>query len=275
MNSSSEQTIYFHVGTGKTGTTFLQYRVFPKFKGIHYIQRTQYKKAIKIIQSTTHPKYLVSREFDQQLEREVRAFAQTLPQATPIIVFRRHDSYIASQYRRFVKNGYTAPFSTFFNLQNDTGYFKQQDLNYYRQIEILEQCFEQKPIVLFYENMKQNPKAFIAQLATHLGVQIDYQEVDFSKKHASYSEQQLKAIQAVGKYINLRKRRVYKNGFLHLLFKMYLGSVRYTTLYIAKWLPSSFFSDQPLIDAQELQAVQAFYQADWTRCQSYAQQRND
>ena len=29
--------IFFHVGTGKTGSTFLQSRIFPKLKGIHYI----------------------------------------------------------------------------------------------------------------------------------------------------------------------------------------------------------------------------------------------
>ena len=113
--------IYFHVGMGKTGSKYIQYRVFPKFKGIRYIQRTSYNRAKKIIQKEDALKYLVSNEFDQQLEEEVKYWASTFPDTHPIIVFRRQDSWIASQYRRFIKNSYTFSFSEFIDLKNDQG----------------------------------------------------------------------------------------------------------------------------------------------------------
>ncbi|MCB0755510.1 MAG: hypothetical protein KDB98_07960, partial [Flavobacteriales bacterium] len=159
------KNIYFHVGTGKTGTTFLQYRVFPKLKGLYYIQRTRYPNAVNIIKASNHSSYLVSREFDQQLENEVKAFSHHFLNAVPIIVFRRHDSYIASQYRRFVKNGFAGSFSDFFNLERDNGRFRKQDLEYVRQINILEQHFTQKPIVLIYEDMQKDALGFISSLA--------------------------------------------------------------------------------------------------------------
>lgn len=128
MSNTPKKNIYFHVGTGKTGTTFLQYRVFSKFRDIYYIQRTRYKNAKKIINGSNYEKYLISREFDQQLEHEVKLFSADFPDAIPMIVFRRHDGYIASQYRRFVKNGFTGDFSEFFDLEKDKGFFKKTRL---------------------------------------------------------------------------------------------------------------------------------------------------
>jgi len=128
---ATQSEIYFHVGLGKTGTTFLQYNVFNKLKGVYYIQRTKYKKAIKIIGQGAAEKYFISREFDQQIEVEVMQFAKHYPNTTAIIVFRRHDGWIASQYRRFVKNGYICSFEEFLDLEHDSGIFKIKDLTYY------------------------------------------------------------------------------------------------------------------------------------------------
>lgn len=270
MSSTNEKEVYFHVGTGKTGTTFLQYRVFPYLKGIYYIQRTKYKKAVQIIQTTNHAKYLVSREFDQQLEHETKLFSQKIPDAVPIIVFRRHDSYIASQYRRFVKNGFRGSFTQFFDIQNDSGYFRKQDLDYNRQIKILEGFFTKKPLVLFYDDLRKDPKKFINRFAEELGISINLNDVNFNRKHSSYSEKQLKAIQAFGKYINLRKRRPFKNSIIFFIWRMGLSGIRYSILFISKLLPEKFFSSEPLIPKDKLDEVREYYKNDWEQCLAYA-----
>lgn len=259
------------MGTGKTGTTFLQYRVFPKLKGICYIQRTRYRKAEKIINSTHYSKYLLSREFDQQLERRVRSFAEEFPETTPIIVFRRHDSYIASQYRRFVKNGFTGSFTEFFDVENDMGYFRIRDLDYMRQIGILEKYYRNKPIVLLYEDFSKDSRAFIDKLVKLLDVSVNYKKLNLKRKHSSYSEKQLKAIIWAGKYINLRKRRVFKNNFLHLLFRLYLASIRYPILYVSKCIPASCFNTDPLIPEDELKKVRKYFEKDWEKCVDYSE----
>jgi len=274
MNTASFKNIYFHVGTGKTGTTFLQYRVFPKFNNIHYIQRTKYRKAKNIISNTNYDKYLISSEFDQQLETEVKWFSKDFPDTKPIIVFRRQDSYIASQYRRFVKNGFRDGFSKFLDLNDDKGFFTQQNLNYTYQIKILEKYFTKKPIVLFYDDMRKDDKTFVENLAKQIGVTIDYNNVNTTKKHTSYSEKQLKGMIAFGKYMNMKKRRIFKNSLLHFFWRLYLGSIRYSVLYISKFLPNSFFTNDTLISKNELEAVKLFYNKDWENCKAYANANN-
>ena len=44
--------IFFHVGLGKTGTTFLQDRFFPKLEGIDYLPRNKYHKAEEYIEKS-------------------------------------------------------------------------------------------------------------------------------------------------------------------------------------------------------------------------------
>lgn len=227
------------------------------------MQRTRYKNAVEIIKSSNHDKYLLSREFDQQLENEVTKFGKEFPDTIPIIVFRRHDSYIASQYRRFVKNGFKGSFSEFFDVQNDQGYFKQSDLNFTGQIEILRHTFSPEPIVLIYEDMRKDPQKFVTKLAARMGATIDLKSVNFDRKHTSYSEKQLKGMQAMSKRMNMWKRRGFKNNFLNLFWRIYLGSIRYSTLYISKIIPSSWLSQGPLINPDELAEVKELYANDW------------
>jgi len=270
MSETTGKAVFFHVGTGKTGTTFLQYRVFPKLKNVRYIQRTRYTKAAQIITRSSGTRFLVSREFDQQLKTEVEKFAATFPHARPIIVFRRHDSYIASQYRRFVKNGFNGSFKAFFDLDDDRGYFKKEDLDYRRMLNILEQNFTERPLVFIYEDMKNDPRAFISSMAKSIDAEVDMNDIDLSFKHTSYSEQQLKAIQRLSRAMDMRKRRVFRNPILHLLWRLGLGGLRYSTLFIAKWLPSSWFGNEPLISKQELENVCAAYEQDWNYVNSYS-----
>lgn len=269
-NESNAPEIFFHVGTSKTGTTFLQHRIFQHFKGVHYLKGKRNRKAIPIIQKGEHPRYLLSDEFDRQFEEEVANFGRLFPQTRPIIVFRRHDSYIASQYRRFVKNGYTGSFKEFFDLKNDQGYFKIKHLNYSFQIEYLRKHFRGEPIVLIYEDLRADPLKFIQELAEALSVEVDPAKLNLNKKHTSYNEKQLKGIKALGRYINYRKRRVFKNGVLHFFWRLYMGAVRYATLFILKQLPESFFPEEPLIAPEELQAVQAYFAKDWEQTKLFA-----
>lgn len=266
----TKEEIFFHVGTSKTGTTYLQHRVFAKLVGVHYIHTSLYKKAIRLIKTGKHKRYLVSREFDRQLEQEVKIFSQSFPHTKPIIVFRRQDSYIASQYRRSVKNGYQGSFNDFFNLEKDTGHFKKEHLDYIRQIKILEQYFTPTPLVLFYDDLRENPQDFVLKLAQALDTRVDLAQINFEKKHTSYTEKQLKTIFAAGKYIDLNKKRIFKSNLLHFLWRLYLGSIRYTILHGARLIPSSSLSEKPLIPKEELQAVRNYFSDNWQQTLSYA-----
>lgn len=269
----TDKEIFFHVGTGKTGTTFLQYRAFPKFRGVQYIQRTSYRNAEKIIRASNERRFFISWEMDQQLEDEVAKFSKLFPDTQSIIVFRPHDSYLASQYRRFVKNGFQGSLNDFLDLKNDRGFFKIADMTYMRQIHILEKYFTKKPIVLLYEDLSRDPKAFVARFAEIVGATVDVNQIDYSKKHTSYNEKQLRAMQVMGKRFNMRKRRVFKNGVLHLLWKIGFGALRYGTLYGAKLIPAGRFDPKPLIAQHELEEVKNYFQKDWEETLAYESQQ--
>ena len=264
---SDSYEIYFHVGTGKTASTFLQARIFPLLKGIYYIPTNRYHKIFKEIEKSSSSKILISREFDQQLEREVKRFSIKHPNTTPIIVFRRHDSYIASQYKRFVKNGFTGKFQEFFDLQNNEGYFKKSDLDYKSQVALLKKHFTKDPIVFTYKEFKENTQKFTQKWAEMLNCSLDRKKINWSRKHASYSEHQLKVIKKFGKLINLTKRRVFKNSILHFLWRIYLGSIRYSILYLSFLAPKN---NEKLIKKEKLEAVKTHFQEDWNYIQSIA-----
>lgn len=265
MSNSFE--IYFHVGTGKTGSTFLQARIFPLLKGVHYIPTNRYHKIFLEIEKCPSKKILISREFDQQLEREVKRFSEKYPKTTPIIVFRRHDSYIASQYRRFVKNGFSGNFEAFFDLQNNEGYFKQSDLDYKSQVALLKKHFTKDPIVFTYKEFKENTHNFTQKWAEIMSCSLDIKKVNWRRKHTSYSEHQLKVFKKFAKLFNLTKRRVFKNSALHFLWRIYLGSVRYSILYLSFLVPKN---NEKLIKEKKLEAVKIHFQEDWNYIQSIA-----
>ncbi len=265
MSNSFE--IYFHVGTGKTGSTFLQARIFPLLKGIYYVPSNRYHKIFREIEKSPSTKILISREFDQQLEREVKRFSEKYPNTTPIIVFRRHDNYIASQYKRFVKNGFTGNFQAFFDLQNNEGYFKKSDLDYKSQVAILKKHFNKDLIVFTYKDFKENAQKFIQKWTEIMSCSLDKKKVDWSRKHTSYTEHQLKVIKKFGKIINLTKRRVFKNIVLNFLWRIYLGSIRYSILYLSFLVPKN---NEKLISKEELEAVKTHFQEDWKYIQSIA-----
>ena len=87
MNNLKKE-IYFHVGLAKTGSTFNQKKFFPYLKNIKYISNHKYKKCINIIKNTNYKSYLISREFDRQLETEVKKILSHFPQTKIIIIFR-------------------------------------------------------------------------------------------------------------------------------------------------------------------------------------------
>ncbi len=268
--AEADKLIYFHVGTGKTGTKFLQYEVFPKLGNICYVQRTKYRKWNRIIPRLPCHRILASNEFDQQMERECRKLAANFPDSIPIIVFRQHGSYIASQYRRFVKNGHRFAFREFFDLENDAGYFKKSDLDYTRQIVLLKEIFRKEPLVFLYEDMKADPVKFVEKLAETIGASVKLSKINFNPRHRSYNEKQLKAVQFISYYINIRKRRVFKNSFLNLFWRLGLGAIRYGILYSANLLPENCFDKKPLIDPSELDSIDSYYKEDWKKVKEKA-----
>lgn len=266
----SQSQIFFHTGLSKTGSTFLQHQIFPKLGGIHYIPTVKYRKALGLIPRLKKDKILVSREFDQQFEQEVIRFSGEYPNAHPIVVFREHSSWILSNYKRFVKNGHPISFSEFIDLKEDKGLFKIQDLNFYHKIELLEKHFSQKPLVLFYEDLKQNPKMFIQQILDYTQTQVDYTHVNLNPKHVSYDEKAIKWVRKLSSKIYFQKKLEIHRKPLGFLYNLYANIVRYTILYGSRPFPERWFPQENLVEIEELDTVKDFCKKDWEKVKQYA-----
>lgn len=259
--------IFFHVGLGKTGSTYLQHKFFPNLKGIHYIRHTKYKKALEIIGLGKHERYFVSREFDRQFLDEITKFAAKYPETHPIMVLRRQDSWIASQYRRFTKNGRGLLFKEFVDLENNNGRWDISEMEFYPKIEQLEQYFTKKPLVLLYDELRNNPDSFFQKIAAYSKTTYNADAISLSPKHSSYSEKQLLVVRRrtrklLEKYneekIDRTKTgRRFRKVFTHLI--MYFH-----------WLaPNSAYKNEVLIDKKDLEDIRNHFKTDWDKCLAY------
>lgn len=265
--------IYFHVGLGKTASTYLQYAFFPKLTGIHYVQRTRYRFYRQILEKGEYDKYFFSREFDQQLEAEVSAFSRHYPHARPIIIFRRHDGWIASQYRRWVKNGYAHSFTHFFDVEKDAGFWPRKEATFRPMLDILEKYFDQKPLVLFHEDLKKDPYGFFDRIAVFMGATYDREAISLKPVHRSYNAKQLKVIRGVARYFFRQEPAWSKVRFIRWLQRRTRLLGCYFFLYTALLIPDRWISDEPLIDPAELEKVRGYFEADWRALQDYANER--
>ena len=256
---TSEQRIYFHVGLGKTGSTFLQDRFFPRLMDIEYLPRNRFHGVQSFIANHPSSAILVSREFDQQLEVEAHKFAESFPEARPIIVLRRPDSYIASQYRRAVKNGFRGDFKSFFDLDQDMGHFKQSDLQFDKQITMLSQLFLQPVTVFFYEDMKADLNGYLETWLRLLSARMDWPKLNLKTKHASYTDRQLLFLQRIAAFIDLRKRPRQEFNPIAFSTRIIRASLRYSLLFIAQLSRSS----QELISSNDLRRVEEAYRPMW------------
>jgi len=274
MSTQQQPEVYFHVGLGKVASSYLQQRVFPKLEGIHYISTHRYKKSVNEIKKGKHRKYLVSREFDRQYERELRWFASHFPQARVIIVLRRHDSWIASQYRRFVKNGRTMDFTEFFNLDESKSYWAHQDIMYYWKLELIEELFTHKPLVLFHDELKQDAWAFFDKISQYAQVTYTRKKVSTRPTHKSYSEKQLKVLKAFCKKFKKTPPKGYSNKWKHWLLYRPWWALFHLVMYVAALFPKSWVPKEPLTREEDLQKIREAYEADWQKVVQYARQNN-
>lgn len=270
-----EPEIYFHVGLGKVASTYLQYHFFPKLQGIHYIRRGKYRRSLDIIKKGAYRKYLVSREFDRQFEEEVKWFSSYFPNTKVIICFRRNDEWIASQYRRAVKNGFHWRFEAFFNLKDaEHSHWEHEQLLFYPKIEQIEKYFANKPLCLFHESLKNDPWAFLDKIAAFTDTTYDKSNVSLSVTHSSYSEKQLLVLRSFCRKFKKTPPRMPSNRLLHWIVYRPWWLLFHLIMYVAVLFPDSWIPTGKLESDTYKKRIREAYQNDWDKVIRYASKHN-
>ncbi len=263
--------IFLHTGLAKTGTKFLQNNFFPKLQGIKYIPKPLYHRSMDIIRSTNYKRYLVSQEYDQQFDEEIRKWAEFEPNTKVIIVFRRQDSWFASEYRRFVKNGFRGSFRDFIDIEHDGGYFKIKDGLYMPKIRLVEQLFNHPPFVTLYDDLRKDPVRFLHLLSLFLDTDFSLEQVSLKPRHTSYEEKQLKVMRKFGRFFGVAIRPYDDQHRLKRTFQRFSRMIpRYLLLYSAFLVPNALLDKEPLIPKDYLEQLRLFYEDDWQQTIQYA-----
>lgn len=260
---NTEKKIFFHVGLAKTGSTFVQNNFFPKLKNIKYISTHKYKNCIDIINNTNYKSYLISREFDRQLEEEVSKILKHFPQTKIIIVFREHKKWISSQFKRYSKNGWHRDFEDFYNKDN-TGYWKKVDMLYGDKLDIISKYSNSKPLVLNFDELKTNPHSYLGKISSFTNSNYNKEDISLNVVHKSYSEKQLIFLKGFCKIFKNKPPRYYaKNKLKHWLFFRPWWLLYHLVMYFAILLPKSIVVKKPLINQKYLQSSMKKYKDDW------------
>jgi hypothetical protein len=263
--------VYFHVGLGKVASTYLQHRFFPVLQTIHYIPTRLYRRSPAIIGKGKYGRYLVSREFDQQLEREVRWFSGHCPQAGRSSSSAVTTSGSPRSTAGMSKMGAACRSPVSLMSKTTKGFGKKAHLTFHTHLEHLEQYFEHRPLVLFYDDLRADPWAFFDQIAAFTRTHYERGEVSLSKVHTSYNEQQLKVIRKLNPWLfgesRARPDSSTLRGWLQRRGQMLKS---YAVLYPARFAPKILVPKGPLIPPEELEKVRVAFEDDWARCQAYA-----
>ena len=273
--------IYFHVGLAKTGSTFLQKNFFPYLKNIKYISTQDYINCIDIINKTNYKSYLISREFDKQFEREIKKFISYFPDTKIIVVFRRHDQWIASQYKRAVKNGWHWDFKNYYNI-NNKGIWKNSDLTYMNKLKIIKKYSKSKPLILKFKELKKDPFNYLNKISNYTDSKYLKTEISFKTVHKSYSEKQLIFLKKFCKIfkktppkyydyqeITLDKTISNTNRIKHWLFYRPWWLLFHLVMYTSLLIPKSLIVKNSLINKNDLAEIKKKFKEDWKKVFEY------
>ena len=265
----NNKNIYFHVGLAKTGSTFLQNNFFPKLKNIKYISTHKYRRCIDIINNTNYDSYLISREFDRQLEGEVKKILNHFPETKIIIVFREHKKWISSQFKRFSKNGYHFKFEDFYNNTN-SGYWKNEDMIYIDKINIIKKYSKYDPLVLNFDELKINPHSYLTKISEYTNSNYSKSNISLNVVHKSYSEKQLIFLKGFCRIFKPNPPKYYADNKLkHWLYFRPWWLLFHLVMYVAYFLPKNMIVKKPLIDNNYLKKTMKKYKSDWDEILKY------
>ncbi|NOZ48044.1 MAG: hypothetical protein GXO79_14900 [Chlorobi bacterium] len=261
--------VYFHVGLPRAASTFLQHKVFPKFRGIEFIKKHNFKYRDKIISESKSDKILLSTEMDIGKENrydDLIEVSKKFPNSKTILVLRKHDSWIKSKYYYFIrKHGYL-DFDEFFNF-NDTGFFKIRHLEYKRKIEIIENLYNHKPYIIFQEDLTKDSLQTLRKLATYIGISFNERDIKISKVNKSFSQRQLQVLLSFNKKL---KNWPEKTKYFNFLYKSLRNLMIRIVVLLAGVLNSKKNKISSIIPPESLKKISEFYTNDWNYCIEYS-----
>lgn len=266
--------IFFHVGMHKTGTTFLQREVYPRWQGITYIPRDNLEL---ILRSDPSRIRLLSREglsgrnwdsFETR-DKSIKQLSELFPDAGIMISFRRHSTYIASSYNHYIQRGGSLRFEEFFDLDNDRGHLKRQDFVYMERIRRIEQHFGSRPFVFFFEETINSLDTLLTDMQRFVGgIPPDPDEVDQHAHNPSVQYYPLMILRCINSIARSEINPTGRFPLYHWRIKKLGIDPRTICQYWLRFVPK-----RPIISPEMAARIDRHYSDDWSAVHEYARNR--
>lgn len=268
---SEKPRTFFHLGLPKTGSTYLQIMVFPYLSRLRYFPKKYHRKFQKCRKKYPTENLLFSVEEDTLLRARMEQLAAYDPEIRIILVFRRHDSWVASKYKYFIrKHGY-AHFEEFLTLDHQNAVGGAEGLFYQTKIRWAEELFTQPPLVLIFDDLKTHPERFMQTLTRFTESHLPDTAPIQRRVKPAFGEKQLKWLRRYNRVVKYQKA---KTSF-KLWNKIHLKASQlglHTVANLARLAPESWTAEDVLIPEGMLEEVRERYADDWAFCQDYARQ---
>ena len=267
--------VYFHVGAGRAASRWLQEHVFPRFRGVRYIPRTRFRQSAAIIAMGGDLPVLVSRQLGyREFTPSVAWFERAAPAARPILILRRHAGWLRSVYMREIKELRYVPFESFIDFERDAGVRPQSSALFRERIRVLEEHFEHRALVLFFDRLVANPRGFVRAIADYVGASYDETEIAFRPVNRSHGDRQYRFLREVGRLRPLTRRQPSEHPARRWLRVRSRRLAWHLGVGLGRVAPEWILSPEPLLTDEQLERARAFYEADWEACLEYAREHN-
>lgn len=267
--------VFFHAGAGRAASRWLQEGVFPHFRGVRYVSRTRFRQSAKVVRRGGDLPVLVSRQLGyRELSPAVEWFARAAPATRPILILRRHDEWLRSVYLREIKELRHVPFEAFIDFERDEGVRPQSSALFRERIRVLEDHFEHRPLVLFFDRLVEDPPAFVRTIADYVGASYDEARISFRPSNRSYRDRQYRFLREVGRRWPVKRREEPASAALRWLRVRSRRLAWHAGVALGRVAPERILSSDPLLTEEQLARARAFYEADWQACVDYARRHN-
>lgn len=267
-SSKVQQEIYVHLGLPKTASTFLQVIAFPQLEGIQYFRKRKFKHFAELAKNSTERKILFTTESDRGFDKKLNLVIENFPKAKIILVFRRQDKWITSKYKYYIRKHGHLSFDEFFNLEKNNGFWKKEELFFMRYIEAIRKVSSNRPLVLTFEELKNNHHKFIARIVHFLDIKLPHRKIENKIIKKAFSEKQLLLLRKFNNFYRYKELKT-SSRFLNKVHYKYREFLLHIIAFFANFIPTYFTKRKILIPEETLQQIEVFYRDDWEKIKSY------
>ena len=260
----------------KTGTTFLQTRVFPNLKGVTYVHGMESFYRGRFFTFGDLAPLLISNEgltgnwykdgeygldYFKRFNYSMKNIRRYFNQPKLIVVFREPSSFLYSSYKQSLHEAGTLSWEDFFPFEalNEK---ERAQFNFSRFIEVLLENFHKESLLLLnYEELKASPELFVTLIKRFCLTPEAYElnknvEIPVRKRSNASVPAEYEGLLLLNNRLNKFTRERF--GFP---LKIKFGRYELSMNTLVKVLPRLNRTKRP----DNLQAIKAYYRQDWEK----------